>query len=160
MYKILAEQKKKNQNEAKEFFTKNLKSVFDNLLRDKLKKISNEVERLGEMYDVKIKNLTNRINYQNKKLENTKELRQERDASLEKIQNDNHLKRISSTNNKYSKKHYLKTTVKPKNNINPNRIIRSVSEENIHQSKEFIGNDLSPISRKNINETPLYDNKD
>lgn len=62
MYKILAEQKKKNQIDNKELLSKNIKTVLDNLLKDKLKKISNEIERLGELYDVKIRNLTSRIN--------------------------------------------------------------------------------------------------
>jgi len=62
MYKILAEQKKKNQIDNKELLSKNIKTVLDNLMKDKLKKISNEIERLGELYDVKIRNLTSRIN--------------------------------------------------------------------------------------------------
>jgi len=62
MYKILAEQKKKNQIDNKELLSKNIKTVLDNLLKDKLKKISNEIERLGDFYDVKIRNLTSRIN--------------------------------------------------------------------------------------------------
>jgi len=62
MYKILAEQKKKNQIDNKELLSKNIKTVLDNLMKDKLKKISNEIERLGELYEVKIRNLTSRIN--------------------------------------------------------------------------------------------------
>jgi len=62
MYKILAEQKKKNQIDNKELLSKNIKTVLDNLLKDKLKKISNEIERLGNFYDVKIRNLSSRIN--------------------------------------------------------------------------------------------------
>lgn len=58
----------------KEYAHKNLKNVLDSLLKDKIKKISGEVEKLGDLFENRYKSLTNRINYQlKKKIESIKD---------------------------------------------------------------------------------------